>query len=87
MQANQIINASYVYISQVLRIPSNSRQPTEVNAYTTEINEEGRQEVLMLGKYFTYLSPFMYSIREDGTITNMQEEQILEAAKTKKLPS
>lgn len=81
-QLNYISNHSFIYIGQTLRIPSAPKPETEVNAYITEMNEEGSQEVQSLGKYFTYLSPFMYGMREDGTITEMQEEQVLEVAET-----
>lgn len=79
-QMNQLTNVSFIYIGQLLRIPNRAKPSTEVNAYTTEINEAGRLEVLQLGRYFTYLSPFMYSMREDGTITDLQEEGLIEAA-------
>lgn len=79
-QMNQLTNVSFIYIGQLLRIPNRAKPSTEVNAYTTEIDEAGRLEVLQLGRYFTYLSPFMYSMREDGTITDLQEEGLIEAA-------
>lgn len=79
-QMNQLTNVSFIYIGQLLRIPNRAKPSTEVNAYTTEINEAGRLEVLQLGRYFTYLSPFMYSMREDGTITDLQDEGLIEAA-------
>ena len=79
-QMNQLTNVSFIYIGQLLRIPNRAKPSTEVNAYTTEIDEAGRLEVLQLGRYFTYLSPFMYSMREDGTITDLQDEGLIEAA-------
>lgn len=81
-QLNNITDPSSIHVGQQLRIPSRSKPVTEINAYTTQINEAGRDEVLMLGKYFTYLSPFMHSMRENGTITEMQEEPLLSAART-----
>jgi spore germination protein len=80
-QANQLTNPSLVYPGQVLRIPDRIRPTKEVNAYTTKTNEEGRQEVLSLGRYFTYLTPFTYAIKEDGTITTMNDEALLAAAR------
>lgn len=80
-QANDMVNTSVIYSGQTLRIPAPVKPVTEVNAYITEINEQGRREVLTLGRYFTYLTPFMYSIKEDGTMTALQETPVLEAAK------
>ncbi|KAB2337063.1 LysM peptidoglycan-binding domain-containing protein [Cytobacillus depressus] len=77
---NQLSNPSFIYPGLVLRIPERKRPIIEVNAYTTKTNEESRQEVLTLGKYFTYLSPFTYAIKEDGTITAMNEEALISAA-------
>lgn len=84
-QMNQLTNVSFIYIGQLLRIPNRAKPSTEVNAYTTEIDEAGRLEVLQLGRYFTYLSPFMYSMREDGTITDLQDEGLIEAAQLNKV--
>lgn len=79
-KANNIATNSILYPGQSLRIPAPVKPITEVNAYITEVNEQGRQEVLAFGRYFTYLTPFMYSIKEDGTITRLQETPVLEAA-------
>lgn len=81
LQANRIESPSLIYSGLQLKIPRKPRTSTEVNAYTTETNEQGRQEVLALGRYFTYLSPFMYSFREDGSLTEMRETTLLEAAR------
>lgn len=80
-QANNIADPSQLAVGQRLRIPRKPRPITEINAYITEINEQGREEVLTLGNNFTYLSPFMYSVREDGSLTALQEEGVLEAAR------
>ncbi|WNS76676.1 LysM peptidoglycan-binding domain-containing protein [Bacillus sp. DTU_2020_1000418_1_SI_GHA_SEK_038] len=82
-QLNQISNPSLIYPGLVLRIPERSRPVIEVNAYTTKASESGRQEVLNLGRYFTYLTPFTYAMKEDGTITTRNEEAVLEAARAK----
>ncbi|WP_106495283.1 LysM peptidoglycan-binding domain-containing protein [Lentibacillus sp. Marseille-P4043] len=81
IQMNNITNPTTLYPGQILRIPMGNRPVIETNAYTTELNEQGRGEVLSLGRYFTYLSPFMYSMQTDGTITEMQETPVLEAAR------
>ncbi|TQS71030.1 LysM peptidoglycan-binding domain-containing protein [Ornithinibacillus gellani] len=80
-QINGITNTSLIYAGQSIRIPLMDRPVTEINAYTTAISDEGAQEVRRLGHNFTYLSPFMYSVKEDGSLTEMQEGALLDAAK------
>ncbi|MBY0123173.1 LysM peptidoglycan-binding domain-containing protein [Bacillus sp. S/N-304-OC-R1] len=82
-EANQITNPSLIYPGLILRIPERARPIIEVNSYTTSSSESGRQEVLNLGRFFTYLSPFTYSMKEDGTITTRNEEAIIEAARAR----
>lgn len=82
IQANNTENPGIIYLGQTLRIPITDKPITEVNAYTTRLNEQGRREVLALGRYLTYLTPFSYSINEDGTITELQEQPVLEAARS-----
>ncbi|MUK89382.1 LysM peptidoglycan-binding domain-containing protein [Ornithinibacillus sp. L9] len=81
LQVNNIESPSLIYPGQTLRIPTEAKPIIEVNAYTTQMNESGRQEVLALGRNFTYLSPFMYSYREDGSLTEMQDVQVIEASR------
>ncbi|MGM8365708.1 glycoside hydrolase family 18 protein [Virgibacillus sp. W0181] len=84
-QANNIADPSLIYQGQSLLIPFQKNPQTEVNAYTTQVNEQGRQEVSALGRNFTYLSPFMYSMKPDGTLTSMQEGNLLEAARAQNI--
>ncbi|MFD2923274.1 LysM peptidoglycan-binding domain-containing protein [Halobacillus naozhouensis] len=79
-QANNLPNPSLIYPGTTLIVPAARGPVTEVNAYTTQLNQQGAQEVLALGANLTYLSPFMYAIQEDGSITEMGDQPILEAA-------
>ncbi|MFD1018619.1 LysM peptidoglycan-binding domain-containing protein [Thalassobacillus hwangdonensis] len=80
IQVNSITNPSLLYVGQVLYIPVQSKPVKEFNAYITNMREEGRREVLALGRNFTYVSPFTYAIREDGSITDMQDGPVINAA-------
>lgn len=80
VQTNSITNPAAISAGQILHIPFAARPVVEVNAYITQLNEQGAGEVYTLGRNFTYLSPFMHSVREDGTVTEMQDGPILEAA-------
>ena len=79
--ANQIADPSLIIAGQMLRIPADERPSIEVNAYTTRFDEAGSFEVLTLGRHFTYLSPFTYSFREDGSLTEMDDAGLLAAAR------
>ncbi|ARI76198.1 LysM peptidoglycan-binding domain-containing protein [Halobacillus mangrovi] len=81
IQVNGLTNPSLLYVGQTLYIPRKPRPVKEINAYTTRTSAAGRNEVLALGRNFTYLSPFTYGVREDGSITEMNEESVLQAAK------
>ncbi|PAV30457.1 spore gernimation protein [Virgibacillus profundi] len=85
IQVNNIPNPSMIHVGQMIRIPNRNKPIAEVNAYTTQMDEQGRQEVLLLGRNFTYLTPFTYSIRSDGSITDLQDLQVLEAARATNL--
>ncbi|ALX49296.1 LysM peptidoglycan-binding domain-containing protein [Lentibacillus amyloliquefaciens] len=79
--ANDIEPPGLIFPGQTLRIPATAKPVTEVNAYTTRVDEQGVPDVLRVGRYLTYLSPFMYSITEDGSLTILSEEPVLQAAK------
>ncbi|WP_173915456.1 LysM peptidoglycan-binding domain-containing protein [Halobacillus sp. Marseille-Q1614] len=83
--ANNITNPSLIYAGQIIRIPFPDRPIKEINAYTTQINPQGAQEVTAFGRNFTYLSPFMYAIREDGSITERQDQPLLQAAESQNI--
>ncbi|MFC7062186.1 LysM peptidoglycan-binding domain-containing protein [Halobacillus seohaensis] len=80
VRANNISDPSLLYSGDTLRIPAPLQPVTEVNAYISQVGEQGRQEVLALGGDLTYLSPFTYSMRADGSITELEELPVLEAA-------
>ncbi|WP_163539915.1 LysM peptidoglycan-binding domain-containing protein [Gracilibacillus sp. YIM 98692] len=81
LQVNNIPNPSMINIGQNIRIPVDNKPIIDVNTYITRFDESARQEVLMLGPYFTYLSSFTYGVRPDGTITQLQDIPIIEAAR------
>ncbi|MCC2250653.1 MAG: LysM peptidoglycan-binding domain-containing protein [Bacillota bacterium] len=80
MRMNAITNPSLIYPGQVLKIPQPSRPVKEINAYATKTGAQGAQEILAYGRLLTYVTPFTYSIRSDGTITELNDLPILEAA-------
>src|SRR5699024_2740028 len=80
VRSNHLSDPPVITVGQRLHIPVGDRPVIDVNAYTTNINEEGGREARALGSYFTYLAPFMHSMREDGSVTELQDAPLLEAA-------
>jgi spore germination protein len=85
IRVNQITNPASLYPGQRLIIPSKAKPLTEVNAYITNVAEAGQQEVREIGEYLTYLSPFRYSVKEDGSLSSFQENELLNVAASKNI--
>lgn len=81
-QANHLSNPSLINVGQVIRIPAANKPVIEVNGYVTRMGEDGRRQVLMRGTNLTYLSPFSYSVGEDGSLSELQDELLLQAAQS-----
>ncbi|MFZ5968517.1 MAG: LysM peptidoglycan-binding domain-containing protein [Bacillota bacterium] len=86
-EINQIRNESLIYPGQRLMIPKKEKPAIEVNAYLNLIEsgefmpvEEEQSIVSQIGELLTYLSVFSYDIKEDGNITSLTDQKLLEAA-------
>ncbi|MFD1363596.1 LysM peptidoglycan-binding domain-containing protein [Lentibacillus salinarum] len=77
--ANQMEAPGLIFPGQLLRIPEAPGPVIDVNAYMTDLNEAGQSKVLRVGNDLTYLSPFMYSFSEEGLLTELQDQLVLEA--------
>jgi spore germination protein len=81
---NGITNPSALSPGMVLRIPQRSQNYgfLEVNGYiepTTPQRET--QTVREVGQYLTYLSPFSYQVRADGSLNPINDTAMLSAAR------
>jgi spore germination protein len=81
VRENRILNPSLIYPGQVLRIPRPERPEAEANGYLTQTGAAGQQIVRNVGQYLTYLSPFSYQLRADGTLVPKDDAAVLEAAR------
>lgn len=72
-------------IGESLLIPINqqaNKESIEVNGFIIPTsNERDRTLVRENQKYLTYITPFSYHVTENGTLTNLNDEVILSAAK------
>ncbi|WP_458412904.1 LysM peptidoglycan-binding domain-containing protein [Schinkia sp. CFF1] len=80
IRLNQIQNPNLLYIGTRLLIPS--PKPTiEVNAYTYQGSEDAAAaSISEVGRHLTYLSPFAYKIKEDGTLEPFPDNKAITAA-------
>lgn len=81
-KVNHITSPYTLYIGQVLRIPEIARPSKEVNAYITTLGSSAFENIHQLGRYLTYLSPFTYSIKEDGSLTELNDTAVISAARS-----
>jgi spore germination protein len=80
IQANGITNPSLIYAGQTLRIPEKPKRTIDVNAYITQFGEEGAQVVRKDGIHLTYLCPFGYRMKEDASLSSIDDQKLIEAA-------
>lgn len=80
IRLNRIADPSQIFPGRHLYIPEKTRPLVEVNAYNTRFDEIGQQEVKDIHRYLTYMSPFSYTVKADGTIKNIFDTDLLDAA-------
>jgi spore germination protein len=80
IQENQITNPSSIYPGQIIRIPDKFRPTIDVNAFTSQFGEQGVQIVRNVAPHLTYLSPFVYRIRADGSLESINDDAVIQAA-------
>lgn len=79
IQMNPIQQPNRLIPGTVLIIPF-PKPVIEVNAYTINTGETAAQEVQEVAQYLSYISPFVYSIKEDGTLTSLNDELAIQVA-------
>ncbi|MEC1525956.1 LysM peptidoglycan-binding domain-containing protein [Neobacillus niacini] len=84
MEENQIANPNLIYPGTVLVIPR-AKPTIEVNAYTYQTNDAAIATLNEIGHLLTYFSPFAYMIREDGTLQQMNDKPMVDAAISKNI--
>ena len=86
IKANNITNATFIYPGNTLIIPiDRPKTDISVNGYIYKFDEEAVSIVNEDGEYLTYLSPFAYRIRADGTLYSIEDTEIIKASYSKKV--
>ncbi|MDE3837805.1 spore gernimation protein [Bacillus methanolicus] len=84
MRTNQIQNPNLITPGMVLTIPF-AKPVIDVNAYTINYGEEGARDVREVGEHLTYVTPFVYTMRADGSIDSINDEPIIQAARADRI--
>ncbi|KRF13488.1 LysM peptidoglycan-binding domain-containing protein [Paenibacillus sp. Soil787] len=79
-QANGITNPALISLGQNLKIPEKMRQIIDVNAYTNVFGKVAAGQVRKDGMHLTYLCPFGYRMKDDGTLEPVDDQQLIAAA-------
>ncbi|MDR3601120.1 MAG: LysM peptidoglycan-binding domain-containing protein [Desulfosporosinus sp.] len=85
VQANQLTNVDLIQIGAKLILPSEDRPSKEVNAYLTNLGRAGQSMIEQVGNDLTYLSPFSYEVKNDGSLKGLNDLQVLTIARSTKV--
>jgi spore germination protein len=80
LQENRIMNPSQIYPGQILSIPDRFKPLIYVNAFTGRFGEQGAQIVRNIAQHLTYLSPFAYRMKEDGSLESINDSAVIQAS-------
>jgi len=80
IEANNLADPNMIYPGQRLVIPDKPKPMIDVNGYTYFFGQNGVSIVKEAGPYLTYLSPFAYLIREDGSLQGIDDLPVIQAA-------
>lgn len=84
-RANQLANPSLIYPGLRLTIPEKVKPPIEVNAYVEKMFEAGQQLVSEVSEQLTYIAPFSYHVKQDGSLQTLQDTEVLQTAKNERV--
>lgn len=80
IQANNLTSPNLIYPGQRLAIPKKSKPEIQVNGYVYFLGEQAVPIVQEVGRQLTYMSPFAYLIREDGSLQSIDDLPAIQAA-------
>jgi spore germination protein len=81
IKINNIENANLVYPGTLLIIPRRPRPVIDVNGYIYILGADAVPIVQEVGEHLTYLSPFAYLIREDGSLQAINDVPAIQAGR------
>ncbi|WP_318614531.1 LysM peptidoglycan-binding domain-containing protein [Sporosarcina sp. YIM B06819] len=84
VRVNQLQNPNMIVVGMRLNIPVH-KPIIDVNAYTINTGETGAREIQEVGHYLTYWMPFVYSVKEDGSLTTLDDTEMLQSAAAERI--
>ncbi|OMP65705.1 LysM peptidoglycan-binding domain-containing protein [Domibacillus epiphyticus] len=82
VKENRIPPQSLLYIGQRLRIPTGQKPTIEVNAFSYTFGQPGAQQLREVAYDLTYVSPFGYRMKEDGSLESIDDVPTIQAARS-----
>lgn len=82
VQVNQLTTSSRLYIGQSLKIPTVLKPIIDVNAFLYTFGQAGAQQVREVAYDLTYVSPFGYRMKEDGSLEGIEDGPTIQAAQS-----
>ena len=80
IDANNIADPDLIYPGMILIIPTKNKPIISVNGYVYFLGEEAVPIINRNGELLTYVSPFAYLIREDGSMQSIDDSPAIRAA-------
>ncbi len=82
MQTNRITDPSNIYIGRIIRIPQKPKPIIDVNGFTNVYGQVGAEQVREVAYDLTYVSPFGYRMRKDGSLEVIDDTPTIRAAQS-----
>jgi spore germination protein len=81
-QANGLASSNaQLHAGQTLRIPEPPKRTIDVNAFTTVFGQAGAREVRDVAHSLTYVAPFGYRMKADGSLEAIDDVPTIQAAR------
>ncbi|MGV3467045.1 MAG: LysM peptidoglycan-binding domain-containing protein [Heyndrickxia sp.] len=82
MQTNGLTDPSRIHQGMMLRIPPKSKPIIDVNGFTNIYGQAGGQIVRDVAYALSFVSPFAYRMRDDGTLDPIDDNPTIQAAQS-----
>ncbi|KQU22355.1 spore gernimation protein [Bacillus sp. Leaf13] len=82
MQTNRITDPFSIYPGQILKIPQKPKPTIDVNGFTNVYGQSGAVQVREVAYDMTYVSPFGYRMRQDGSLEVIDDNPTIQAAQS-----
>ncbi|TGE33568.1 glycosyl hydrolase family 18 protein [Desulfosporosinus sp. Sb-LF] len=84
-QVNQLVNLNLIQVGQRLKLPTKTKPFKEVNAYLINQGSTGQKMIEQIGQHLTYLCPFSYEVRSDGSLKTLNDLNLLTISRSKQV--